>query len=88
MSTLEALGSPDVIAPVLVTGATGNVGRQVVHALRALGVPFVAGGTDASRGSRRATATARRGPLPITATQARATIARRPATTSSQYRAV
>jgi uncharacterized protein YbjT (DUF2867 family) len=35
----------DLIAPVLVTGATGNVGRHVVHALRALGVPFVAAGT-------------------------------------------
>jgi uncharacterized protein YbjT (DUF2867 family) len=38
-----------VIAPVLVTGATGNVGRHVVQALRALAVPFVAGGTDQAR---------------------------------------
>lgn len=38
-----------IIAPVLVTGATGNVGRHVASALRGLGVPFVAGGTDAGR---------------------------------------
>jgi len=37
------------IAPVLVTGATGNVGRHVAERLRLLGVPFVAGGTDAGR---------------------------------------
>lgn len=36
-------------APVLVTGATGNVGRHVVERLRLLGVPFFAGGTDAGR---------------------------------------
>lgn len=35
--------------PVLVTGATGNVGRAVVCALRALGLPFVAAGSDANR---------------------------------------
>jgi len=35
-----------VIAPVLVSGATGNVGREVVRLLRELGVPFVAAGTD------------------------------------------
>lgn len=34
------------LAPVLVTGSTGNVGREVVRALTALGVPFVAAGTD------------------------------------------
>jgi uncharacterized protein YbjT (DUF2867 family) len=34
---------------VLVTGATGNVGRPVTERLRLLGVPFVAGGTDAER---------------------------------------
>jgi uncharacterized protein YbjT (DUF2867 family) len=32
-----------------VTGATGNVGQHVVRALRLLGVPIVAGGTDAGR---------------------------------------
>ncbi len=37
------------IAPVLVTGATGNVGRHVAEGLRGIGVPFVAGGTDAGR---------------------------------------
>jgi uncharacterized protein YbjT (DUF2867 family) len=37
------------IAPVLVTGATGNVGRHVTEQLRLAGVPFVAGGTDAGR---------------------------------------
>ncbi len=36
----------DVIAPVLVTGATGNVGRAVVSSLRALGVPCVAAVRD------------------------------------------
>jgi uncharacterized protein YbjT (DUF2867 family) len=46
---MEAIGLSDILAPVLVTGATGNVGRHVVHALRELGVPFVAGGTDAGR---------------------------------------
>ncbi|HEY3355682.1 MAG TPA: NAD(P)H-binding protein [Polyangia bacterium] len=35
--------------PVLVTGATGNVGREVALALRARGVPFVAAGTDPAR---------------------------------------
>ncbi len=35
-----------VIAPILVTGATGNVGREVVRALRTLRVPFVAAGSD------------------------------------------
>ncbi len=35
----------DALAPVLVTGATGNVGREVVAALQALGVPWVAAGT-------------------------------------------
>jgi uncharacterized protein YbjT (DUF2867 family) len=40
---------PNHIAPVLVTGATGNVGRHVAAGLRLLGVPFVAGGTDAGR---------------------------------------
>lgn len=39
----------DVLAPVLVTGATGNVGREVVAALRALGLPFVAAGTAPAR---------------------------------------
>ena len=34
------------IAPVLVTGATGNVGREVVRALQSLCIPFVAAGTD------------------------------------------
>lgn len=38
-----------LVAPVLVTGATGNVGRHVVGALRALQVPFVAGGADPAR---------------------------------------
>jgi uncharacterized protein YbjT (DUF2867 family) len=37
------------IAPVLVTGATGNVGRHVAEGLRRVGVSFVAGGTDAGR---------------------------------------
>ncbi|MFO0601520.1 MAG: NmrA family NAD(P)-binding protein [Polyangiales bacterium] len=36
----------DVIAPVLVTGATGNVGRAVASSLRALGVPCVAAVRD------------------------------------------
>jgi len=39
----------DRVAPVLVTGATGNVGRHVTEGLRQLGVPFLAGGTDAGR---------------------------------------
>jgi uncharacterized protein YbjT (DUF2867 family) len=39
----------DPIAPVLLTGATGNVGRHVAESLRLLGVPFVAGGTDPAR---------------------------------------
>jgi uncharacterized protein YbjT (DUF2867 family) len=39
----------DQLAPVLVTGATGNVGRHVVERLRLLGVPFLAGGTDPAR---------------------------------------
>lgn len=37
------------ISPVLITGATGNVGRHVAEEIRRLGVPFVAGGTDAGR---------------------------------------
>ena len=37
------------IAPVLVTGASGNVGRAVVASLSALGVPFVAANTDPDR---------------------------------------
>lgn len=37
------------IAPVLVTGATGNVGREVVRSLQALRIPFVAAGTDPAR---------------------------------------
>lgn len=37
------------LAPVLVTGATGNVGRHVAEELRRLGVPFAAGGIDAGR---------------------------------------
>lgn len=41
------------ISPVLVTGATGNVGRHVAEGLRLLGVPFVAGGTDPDRLARR-----------------------------------
>ena len=48
-SSKEPLRMSTPIAPVLVTGATGNVGRPAVAALRALGVPFFAGGTDASR---------------------------------------
>ncbi len=46
---MEAVGSSAIIAPVLVTGATGNVGRHVVRGLRGLGVPFVAGGADLGR---------------------------------------
>ena len=34
------------IAPVLVTGATGNVGREVVRTLQSLQLPFVAAGTN------------------------------------------
>lgn len=34
------------ITPVLVTGSTGNVGREVVRALAALQLPLVAAGTD------------------------------------------
>lgn len=37
------------VAPILVTGATGNVGREVVRTLQVLGVPFVAAGTDPAR---------------------------------------
>ena len=36
-------------APVLVTGATGNVGREVVHCLGEQGTPFVAAVTDPDR---------------------------------------
>jgi uncharacterized protein YbjT (DUF2867 family) len=36
----------DLLAPVLVTGATGNVGQSVVFGLRERGIPFVAGGTS------------------------------------------
>ena len=36
-------------APILVTGATGNVGRGVVSELQALGLSFVAAGSDANR---------------------------------------
>lgn len=39
----------EAVVPVLVTGATGNVGREVVAALRTLGLPFVAAGTDPAR---------------------------------------
>ncbi|MFO0555316.1 MAG: NmrA family NAD(P)-binding protein [Polyangiaceae bacterium] len=39
----------DAIAPVLVTGATGNVGREVVRCLQDLDVPFVAAGTNPAR---------------------------------------
>ncbi len=35
--------------PVLVTGATGNVGRHVVRELERLGVPFAAAGADEAR---------------------------------------
>ena len=38
---------PDV--PILVTGATGNVGRSVVKELQRLDVPFFAGGSDPLR---------------------------------------
>lgn len=37
---------------ILVTGATGNVGREVVRALQAAGLPFVAGDRDVERGRR------------------------------------
>jgi len=46
---VESLRLSSQIAPVLVTGATGNVGRHVAERLRLIGVPFVAGGTDAGR---------------------------------------
>ena len=36
-------------APVLVTGATGNVGREVIRCLGVQGTPFVAGVTDPER---------------------------------------
>lgn len=35
--------------PVLVTGATGNVGRAVVSALRRLEIPLVAASSDPDR---------------------------------------
>ncbi len=35
--------------PILVTGATGNVGREVVRALQARGIDFVAGDRDPAR---------------------------------------
>lgn len=37
------------IAPVLVTGATGNVGREVVRVLKARGIPLVAAASDPAR---------------------------------------
>jgi uncharacterized protein (DUF924 family)/uncharacterized protein YbjT (DUF2867 family) len=46
---IEAPAAPSPIAPVLVTGATGNVGREVVKSLQALGIPFVAAGSDPER---------------------------------------
>lgn len=40
------------LAPVLVTGATGNVGRAVISSLRALGVPSIAGVRNPSEARR------------------------------------
>ncbi|MGA8892301.1 MAG: NmrA family NAD(P)-binding protein [Anaeromyxobacteraceae bacterium] len=39
----------EAIAPVLVTGATGNVGTAVVLGLRQRGIPFVVGGMNPDR---------------------------------------
>ena len=54
------------IAPVLVTGATGNVGREVVRSLQALDIPFVAAGSDPARVKARFGETVATVPLDLT----------------------
>lgn len=48
-SSREGIAMDSTLAPVLVTGATGNVGREVVRSLVSLGVPFVAAASEPER---------------------------------------